>query len=389
MSGFLRARAVAARASAAGETGDTMIEVIVAALLVALIAAGVLTGFGQVSTLSGGQRQRAQATALAQQDQARLRGLALTQLSGVTGNTGSTQVLDGTTYTVTSKSQFITGNGGATCTAGQSGNAADEVAISSTVTWPNIGKRPPVVIHSVVAPPVGGALVVSATTPVATGTTGSTSVTGLAGMTATLTGPTTTSPLTTDLEGCAIFPALTAGSYTLSLTPPAGYVDKDGNTTIASQTPTVTETQTLYASTPTLAQPGAIAASFQTTYDTGATGATGPTTVASQGDQFAVSQGSNLTPGVRLFGTDSTPTSNSFASTVNSGMTLYPTATPLQGNYSVQAGSCNDAAQGGPGVVSASVSSGQTTNVTLPEPAMIVLPYTSAGSANDDQLRRP
>ena len=74
------------RARAAGESGDTMIEVIVAALLVALIAAGVLTGFGQVGSLSAQQRQRAQATALAQQDQARLRGLAITQLSSAQGN---------------------------------------------------------------------------------------------------------------------------------------------------------------------------------------------------------------------------------------------------------------------------------------------------------------
>ena len=155
-----------------------------------------------------------------------------------------------------------------------------------------MGKRPPVVIHSVVAPPVGGALVVSATTPIATGTTGSSGVTGLPGLTATLTGPSTTSPLTTDSAGCAIFAGLTAGSYTLNMTPPTGYVDKDGNTTIATQNPTVTATQTLYASAPTLAQPGAIAASFQTTYNagaTGGTGATGSTTVASQGDQFSVS----------------------------------------------------------------------------------------------------
>ena len=221
-----------------------MIEVMVAALLVALIAAGVLTGFGQVSSLGAQQRQRAQATALAQADQARLRGLAITQLSSTQGNLANQSFqLDGTTYYVTSKSQYVSGTGAPTCTAGTSGATADEVAISSSVTWSNIGKRPPVVVHSVVSPPVGGALVVSATTPTITGSTGSTGVVGLAGLTTTLSGgPSTTVPEATDSTGCAIESGLTAGSYTLSLVPPTGYVDVNGNTTIADQTANVTAT---------------------------------------------------------------------------------------------------------------------------------------------------
>jgi hypothetical protein len=370
-----RAAHVRARwaAHAGGEAGDTMIEVMVAALLVALIAGGVLMGFGQVASLSGGQRQRAQATALAQQDQARLRGLPITQLAGTAGNqTAAPVVLDGTSYVVTSKSAYVTGTGAATCVAGQTGTTADEVAVSSSVTWSNIGARPPVVLHSILTPPVGGSVVISATTPTTTGTTGSTGVVGLAGMTATLAGPTTTIPLTTDSTGCAIFGGLTAGGYTLSLVPPTGYVDVNGNTTVAGQTPTVTATQTNYITAPTIptmAQPGTITASFTTVGATGATGVTGAS------DQFSV-QNTGLAQ-ARVFGTDSTATNNTFATTVSSGATVYPTATPLTSQYTAEPGGCVDPNVPTAGQTPVAVTSGQTATPTLPEPALIILPYTS------------
>ena len=355
-----------------------MVEVMVAALLVALISGGVLMGFGQVSRLSSQQRQRAQATALAQQDQARLRGLAIPQLSGTSGNQSTTVPLDGTTYTIISKSSYISGTGAATCVAGQSGAAADEVAVSSSVTWSNIGTRPPVVLHSVVAPPVGGSVVISATTPTSTGSTGSTGLAGLAGMTATLTGLSPTVPLVTDSTGCAIFAGLTAGSYTLSLTPPTGYIDVNGNTTVAGQTPAVTATQTTYITAPTiptLAQPGTINAAFSTV------GATGATSVTGASDQFSVQNTGLAQP--RVFGTDSTATNNTFATTVNSGATVYPTATPLTTAYTAEAGGCVDPNTPAAGQVPVTVTSGLTSAPTLPEPALIILPYTSPGNTNN------
>ena len=67
----LRARVAACLRS---ERGDTLIEVLVAALLVALIAVASLTGYGAVAHVSGDQRNARAGRALAQQDQARLRG---------------------------------------------------------------------------------------------------------------------------------------------------------------------------------------------------------------------------------------------------------------------------------------------------------------------------
>src|ERR1019366_2713732 len=93
----LRARVAACLRA---QRGDTLIEVLVAALLVALIATASLTGFGAVGGVAGTQRNEEQAATLAQQDQARLRGLNITQLSGALGNQSANTTIDGTVYTV-------------------------------------------------------------------------------------------------------------------------------------------------------------------------------------------------------------------------------------------------------------------------------------------------
>lgn len=78
----IRAR-LRARLAAWGlsEPGDTLIEVLIAALLVALIAAATFTGYSAVAHVAGGESQRAQASGLAEADQARLHGLTLNNLS--------------------------------------------------------------------------------------------------------------------------------------------------------------------------------------------------------------------------------------------------------------------------------------------------------------------
>src|SRR5665213_3254416 len=90
--------------------------------MVALIATASLGGFADIGHLSATQRSEGQAAALAQQDQARLRGLTIAQLSANgagTGNTSSTQQVNGTIYKVVSASQFISGSTGtAACNGG-------------------------------------------------------------------------------------------------------------------------------------------------------------------------------------------------------------------------------------------------------------------------------
>jgi Tfp pilus assembly protein PilV len=355
----LRARVAACLGA---QRGDSLIEVMIAALLVALIATAALTGYGAVGHIAGDQRKRGQAASLAAQDQARLRGLTITALSGASGNQSSTTTIDGTTYTVTSKSQFISGaSSGSSCTTGGT-STADEVQTTSTVTWaPNNDGRPPVVVHGIVTPSQGGSLVVSATDQ-----TGA----GLAGVTTNITGPSTASPLTTDSGGCSVYGGLAGGSYTVAYSDP-GHLDVNGNSP-ANQTLTVIPTQTATAQPVQLAQTGAISASFTTTFN----GSTVPATA----DMFVASNTQLSAPGYRIFGTLSTPSINNYLSTVVSPTTVFPFA-GSNNAYSVYAGGCIASSWSGtsPSVPTVVVNPTATSSVTIPEPAMIVdvwAPYT-------------
>ena len=371
----IRARVAAC---ARREDGELLIEVLVSAMLVALISAAILNGYSGIAHLSGDQRKRSEANALAEQDQARLRGLTITQLAATgagTGNYTYSQVIDGTTYNITSASQYITGSSaGSSCATGPTISAADEVATSSTVNW-NSGtttndNRNPVVIHGLVTPSEGGSLVVTATT-------GSTGASGLAGVTSTVTGPTTVSPLTTDANGCAIFGGLSGGSYTVAFTEPSGFIDVNGNTTVANQTQTVVPTSTAHVSVGPFAAPGGINASFSSSYKvSGTTYNVNAGTQAS--DQFtAVNQG--MTPTNRAYGTDSTSSNNSYATSISSGNVLFPFST----SYSLYAGGCTGDAPPAAHQASATVTSNNTTNATIAEPAMLIYPWVTASPVDD------
>jgi type II secretory pathway pseudopilin PulG len=356
-----RAR-VRARVSAClgAQRGDSLIEVMVAALLVALIAAAALTGFIAIGHSAGTQRNEEQAATLAQQDQARLRGLTITQLSGTGGNGVVTTAIDGTTYQVTSKSQFISGsNGASSCTSGGT-SSADEVQTTSTVNWGTgstftNGGRAPVVLHGIITPSQGGSLIISATDQ-----TGA----GLAGVTATVTGgPTTVSPLTTDSSGCAIFAGLAGGTYTVTYAAPPGYVDNTGKPP-ANWSGPVTSTQTATATPLVLAQDGAISATFTTFYN--------GLSQAATSDTFIASNTQMPSPSYTAFGTN-----NTFSSTITSSTTLFPYAGTNNG-YSVYAGGCQAEPPPAGQIQTAVVQPTATTAVVLPLPAMIVDVYATA-----------
>lgn len=353
----LRARVAA---WAGGERGEALLEVLLAALMVALIAAATLNGYSSIAHISGTQRHRAEAAVLAQQDQARLRGLTIIQLAGSSGNQSTTQTIDGTTYTVTSLSKYVSGtSSNPACTTGPSFTTADQVATSSTVTWsPGNDNRAPVVVHGLVAPSEGGSLIVTAENQGAT---------GLAGVTATVTGPTTVSPLTTDANGCSVFGGLAGGSYSVVFSDP-GYVDVNGISPPATQTVTVIPTQTAHTATIQIGQAGTINATFTTKFN--------GSTVAATADQI-VTHNNGITSGNRIFGTDSTASSNTYVSSLSTGATMFPFTT----NYDIYAGGCAQSTLPS-GSVSAAVTPGGTTNVTLTEPAMIVKVYNAASGSS-------
>jgi len=224
------------------EAGDTLIEVLAAGLLVALIAVATFAGYSAIAHVSGDQNKRAQADSLAQQDLARLHGLTLSALAatgpgtGITssyGNTSYTETVDNTVYTITSATQFVSGSGSQSCTSSSS-TTADEVQTTSSVSWSgNSDGRGPVVVNGLVAPPVAGSLL----TRVTIGSGGA----PLSGATVTLSaGPTSAAPLNTDANGCAVFVGLAGGSYTVTASK-VGYVT--ANTTLTA-VPTTTASTT-------------------------------------------------------------------------------------------------------------------------------------------------
>jgi hypothetical protein len=355
---------------------------VVGALMVALIATASLGGFSDIGKLSQSQRSEDQAATLAQQDQARLRGLTISQLASTgtgTGNSSTPIQVGGTDYTVTSASQFISGSTGA---AACSGGAADEVQTTSTVTWgTNNGGRAPVVIHGLITPTEGGSLIaiIDTTNGLVAGATGA----GAAGATISLSGPTAVTPVTVDSSGCAVFSGLAPGTYTISYTAPTGtwIVYPGGATSIPTQSATVTASQTTTAPTVYLAQPGAVSATFQTKI--------GTSTLTSASDTFVLAN-SQLTPSTLVVGTDSTKTNDSFQTTLTSPTTVIPFSTSMANSYlyTAYAGGCSaDAPTGTNAPVGFSIAPNSTTNVTIPEPAMVIMPYTetvSNGSYTQD-----
>ena len=337
----------------AAEAGDTLIEVMIAAVLVAVIAIATFMGYTGVAHVAGGQNARAAASALAESDQARLRGLTLDSLgsSGAgTGNyTAPPVTIDGTAYTVSSTSKFVAATGSTSCTTSGTSNA-DEVQTTSAVSWPSDGYAGgPVEIHGLVAPQQGGSLIARVVDQ---------NGNGVSGVTITLSGgPTSASPLTTDSSGCAVWAGLAGGAYTATASE-NGYLTPSGATS-ATATETVVPTETAPTANFTLGQEGGVTASFNTVIN--------GTTYPNQQQDQVVAYNSSLSQ-YNVFGTN-----NTYGATISSGNLYYPTA------YSVYAGSCagDQPATGVPTAALPSV--GVTGNtgapVTVQLPAMIVEAY--------------
>ncbi|HTA05350.1 MAG TPA: type II secretion system protein, partial [Solirubrobacteraceae bacterium] len=89
------------------ESGITLIEVVISAMLVAIIAVATLTGFDTAGRATADERQHNQATLLAAQDEEQLRGMNVTELGRLGTVTRPPVMENGTTYTIQSKAQFI------------------------------------------------------------------------------------------------------------------------------------------------------------------------------------------------------------------------------------------------------------------------------------------
>jgi prepilin-type N-terminal cleavage/methylation domain-containing protein len=313
------------------EGGFTLIEVLVTALIVVLLASATASALISTTHTSGDQRLRAQANALAAQDQARLRGLSDEQLANLTGLAASHIAnVNGTAFTVASSSAFQDATGNSSCTS----TAQDFYKTSTTVSWTEVYSqgtqsvsvdsmlsRPVVgILQNAVTDQTGAALPgVSVTAAPATGTTG---LVGQSGQ--------------TDTAGCAVFADMTAGSYTVTVSK-SGYVDQTA-VSAPSKPASVVATGTPAGTAFVLGKAGGIAATFKSL-------ASGTTpTLGGEADAISYS-GSGTTGNVSA---PTTMTNSVAATAFTTPTSLFPwnTATPpaapsYNNNYAVWAGKCS------------------------------------------------
>ncbi|HET6448502.1 MAG TPA: carboxypeptidase regulatory-like domain-containing protein [Conexibacter sp.] len=321
------------------ERGFGLIEVLVSALLMVLVASGVYLGLDGASATSGVNKRRSVSSELAQQDQDRMRSMTVNDLSNYRDT--RTVTVASIDYTIDSHASWVTDStGSASCTSGATG--ANYLNIVSTVRWPTMGV-PPVTVESVVAPPVGsfstdqGSLAVQVRDR---------NGTGVAGVDVTLTGARNYTDVT-NTDGCVLWGYLPVGNYTVDVAK-AGFVDPQGVLQPSKPIGVVG------ASTNTLAFDYDLGGRIQANYETWS----GSAVIPANGTEFtAVS--SYLTVPLAPFG-DGAPHA-SFTSSL-----VFPFTSP----YGVYAGNCAgaDPLANGQSATLAQVDPGATAVVGVREP---------------------
>jgi type II secretory pathway pseudopilin PulG len=205
------------------ERGFTMIEAIVSATLLVIVALGVLRGLDTAQRSSGREKARSAAAALTEQDQERLRSFRAVDLANYDEER---EVWVGKVkYTVQSQVDWVRDSTGGTESCNSNTQQADYMRVTSTTTSHLINTPiPPIRMSSLVAPPVGAFGANQGTLGVQVNNRNGV---GVPGMPVTISGPTNVSN-PTNSAGCAIFAYVPAGTYTARVNS-TGWVDPGGN----------------------------------------------------------------------------------------------------------------------------------------------------------------
>jgi hypothetical protein len=260
------------------------------------------------------------------------------------GINGQPLVVNGVPFTVVRTVQVqLAGAGKSPCDGGDQ-VAHPSYSVTATVTWPNMGTTRPIVNQTILTPPKGvlkddttGYLAVKVTNATASPTNG---------VVVTVHGPAGTFTPTTDVTGCAVTPLSQPGSYTASLNttvPP--YVDFYGNPTPAL---TGIDVQSGQLTVKTL------------TYDQAATINVSFATAAGYGLPQSLPSITLANSGLQPTGTKNLPSTG--ATTSLSGLWPFPSG------YTMWAGcaGADPAAAGGSRVGPIVAAHGQTASATIP-----------------------
>jgi Tfp pilus assembly protein PilV len=348
----------------AGDDGFTLIEVLVSALMLVLIAGAVASALIANVHTTADQHRRTEAQALAEQDQERLKGLSAAQLDNLSQT--YTTTLDNYKLTVSSQAWYLNSTNGTACSGGGAPGATNFKTIS-TVSGTNAAgvSQTLATDESVISPPAGGGILAQfhdqTTSP-------------LQGVVVSASGP-DSDVATSDANGCTIFSGLPFGSYNLEFTA-AGYVDPNGNASPLAATATVSSTGS-GLTPPSTGNPvemglgGGITGQFQTSYG-------GTHNAQADGLSWYSAGGAGIP--MASFRTNATTLSSSISTTTASGTTsamgLFPfvsSQSPVSytNNYQVWAGTCRQE-QPPAGTDMFTVNPGSSQTGPILEPALVL-----------------
>jgi len=203
-----------------------MIEAIVAATLMVVVALGVLRGLDSAQRSSGREKARSAASALTEQDQERLRSFRAVDLANYDETREVT--VNKVKYVITSQVDWVRDSTGGTESCSSNTVQADYMRITSVTKSSLINTPiPPIKMSSIVAPPIGAFGANQGTLAIQVNDRNGAGVPGVpVTITAASGGATVQNP--TNAVGCAIFAYVPVGSYTASVNT-AGWVDRAGN----------------------------------------------------------------------------------------------------------------------------------------------------------------
>jgi Tfp pilus assembly protein PilV len=301
--------------------GFTIVEVLVAitVLVVAMIGAALL--FENAILASGNTRNRVVAANLATAQMETVRGQASdpTQFTAIAqGQTVTTPVVNGITYTVTQDVQFV-GQSSTTSSCDTPTAASGQIMqVSEEVSWNDMAGTAPVRSVSTLSPPVGAYSATSGSIAVklfdASGVVSE-------NISVQVVGPTTLTQQTTS-EGCAYFAFLPVGTYTVTVVEGTGVGDQE--VVAPAQTASISVGQT---------------ASLQFQYDKpGTVVATLPSPTNTPGaPPHATGMSISVAnTGLQPYG------QFTFAAAASGDVTTSPGLFPYSSGYTVYAGNCTD-----------------------------------------------
>ncbi|MGZ4802643.1 MAG: carboxypeptidase regulatory-like domain-containing protein [Acidimicrobiia bacterium] len=212
----------AGRPASGHERGLTMIELVVAVTVFAILAGGLALTIDGGLNLARNNRNRSIAANLASQEMDKVRQASFTSLP--LGLVDTSQTVDGVPYTVRRETEWVDNN--STTGPCDSANANPRVLrVSVSVFWADMRGVAPAKSSTILSPPVGS---YDATNGhIAVKVLGSTAD-PLAGVPVSVTATGFTRNLTTTSDGCAFFAFIPPSTYTVTLSA-SGYVDRQGH----------------------------------------------------------------------------------------------------------------------------------------------------------------